>query len=117
MPDTPPPPVAPRGRIFAFSNTPYHGSDGDYVCMAMAEDGHVLAEHLCSHPAYGPHDLGVNVGEHAEGSTWKHEYYAKHYPQGFDVEWIPINEVLMHEGLKAAYEKNQQLRMEASRAE
>jgi hypothetical protein len=37
-------------KIYCFCNG---GSPGWYVVMAMAEDGHVLASHVCSEEATG----------------------------------------------------------------
>ena len=79
-------------------------SSGDVMGFAMAEDGHVLAEHLSSNEDWAMHDLGL-------GSDWKHDDYHEHYPDGsFELEWVsdPDN----HEGWKAAFEKNQKLKEE-----
>lgn len=47
------------------------------------------------------HDLGMN-GE----STWKHEEYSKHYPEGFETEFVPTSDIGTHEGLQAALKLN-----------
>jgi hypothetical protein len=89
-------PVA-KGVIYAFCN----GGSGDWWNMlALAEDGHCLAGHVCSHPSYGRGDMGVT-------GDWKHDLYAKHYPQGFEVVWI--DDPRTDERLRAAYLKNQAL--------
>lgn len=81
------------GKIYGFVNG---GSPGWYVVEALSEDGDFLAQHVCSTPAYGPHDIGV-VG------TLQHEKYEKAYPEGFEVIWI---DDVDDERLKAAYAKH-----------
>ena len=68
------------------------------VVIAMAEDGTFLASHLSSNEMFAQHDIGLT-------SNWKHKTYAKYYPDGYELEWVdnPKN----HEGLMAAYNKNQ----------
>jgi hypothetical protein len=68
--------------------------------MAMAEDGHVLAGHCSSHELWAKHDIGLT-------SDWKHEQYKAHYPDGYEVEWV--DRPFDHEGLMAAYAKNQEI--------
>lgn len=70
-------------KIYAFVN----GSAGfgrDVVSAAIAADGTVLpASHVSSGPGWARHDMG------ADGHcTWKHDVYAAHHPDGFDVEWV-----------------------------
>lgn len=84
-----------KKKIYCFNNG---GSPGWYKALAVAEDGTVLAGHICSHESFMRHDLGMD-------STWKHENYNKHYGEGnWELEWVsnPRN----HEGLKAAFELN-----------
>lgn len=81
-------------KIFGFVNG---GTPGWYIVEALSEDGYFLAQHLCSHPSFGPHDIGVT-------SDWKHEIYRAHYPEGFEVVWV--EDPKTHEGLKAAYERH-----------
>lgn len=73
-----------------------------HSAMALAEDGTYLAGHICSHHGYIPHDMGIEEG------GWKRDLYAKHYPQGFVVEWV--EKPREHAGLMAAYAKNQEKR-------
>lgn len=80
-------------KIYGFVNG---RSPGWYDVCAIAEDGACLASHICSHPAYGPHDIGVT-------SDWKHECYALYYPQGFEVEWVDEADIADHVGLQAAF--------------
>lgn len=86
-----------KPKIFAFSNV----RGGDVQAYGMAEDGTILADHWCSNEAWVPNDLGVTSGR-------KHEEYRKHYPDGFEVEFVLASEVLTHAGLKRAFELNQQ---------
>ena len=89
--------MADKPKIYGFVNG---GSPGLYHVEALSEDGRFLAGHICSHPAYGPHDIGVT-------SDWKHDTYAKHYPGGFEVVWV--DDPKTHEGLNAAYARHLEL--------
>lgn len=51
-------------KIYCFNN----GGSPDWLsAIAICEDGHVLAQHICSHECYMRHDLGM------DGSEWKHK--------------------------------------------
>jgi hypothetical protein len=90
-------------QIYCFNNG---GSAGWYIAAAVADDGHCLATHACSHPVYMRHDLGM------DGSTWKHETYNKHFGAGnWELVWVDSPE---DPRLKAALELNQKLAHEAS---
>ena len=85
-----------KPKIFAFINS---GAGTDWVnSAALAEDGHFVAGHISSNDGWAKHDMGI-------GSDWKHEDYLKHYPEGFDLEWVDGNPT-MHPGVVAAYEKH-----------
>lgn len=90
-------PIAGGKKIFAFCNG---GSPGWYSAMAICEDGHVVAQHICSSEGWIKHDLGI-------GSTSKHDNYAKHCPEGYELVWVDNPKT--HEGLQAAYRLNQEL--------
>jgi hypothetical protein len=91
-----------KHTIYCFNNG---GETGWYVACAIADDGHCLAQHICSHPNFMPHDLGIT-------SDWKHEYYNAHFGEGnWELEWV--DDVKGHEGLKAAFALNQKLREES----
>ncbi len=90
-----------KPKIFAFSNVV---GSGDGIAYAMAEDGTVLGSHWCSHECYVSGDLGVTPGSRPD----RHETYAKHYPDGYEMEFVPASQVLAHEGLKRAFDLNQQ---------
>jgi len=66
--------------IYLFATT-WSSKCGDVVGYAVAEDGHCLAQHLSSSINFAKHDMGLN-------STWKHELYYKHYPDGFELKWV-----------------------------
>lgn len=82
-----------KPKIYGFVNG---GSPGWYSVEAISEDGVFLAGHCCSHPGFGPHDIGVT-------STWHHESYQKYYPDGYEVIWV---EDAKDERIKAAYAKH-----------
>lgn len=84
-------------KIYCFINS---AQPEWYQVCAIAEDGHCLAQHTSSTPVWAQHDIGIT-------SDWKHDNYKKHYPKGYELEWV--NDVLKHTGLMAAYEKNQEL--------
>lgn len=51
------------------------------VGYALAENGEGLASHLSSSEEWSKHDMGLT-------SDWKHEHYAKCFPEGFELIWI-----------------------------
>lgn len=89
-------------KIYCFSNVV---GGGDGIAYAMAEDGTVLGSHWCSHECYVPNDLGVIEGKRLD----RHESYKKHYPNGYEMEFVPARDVLTHKGLQKAFELNQLL--------
>jgi len=91
-------PNAAVHTIYCFNNG---GSPGWYHAMAMADDGHVLGQHICSHELYMQHDLGMT-------SDCKHENYNTHFGTGnWRLEWVA--DPRAHEGLQTAYALNQKL--------
>jgi hypothetical protein len=88
-----------KSKIYVFSNVV---GGGDGFCFALAEDGTVLGSHWCSNEMFAPHDLGVNEGSRPD----RHEKYAKHYPLGYVVEFVPSRNIESHAGLKKAFELN-----------
>lgn len=87
-----------KKKIWCFNNG---GSVGWYTAMALCEDGHVLAQHVCSDEGYMAHDLGL-VG------NWKHENYNAHCGVG-NWELVWVDEPRTHPGVQSAYNLNQQL--------
>lgn len=71
----------------------------DVIPLAVAEDGHILASHYCSHKAYVAHDMGIT-------SNWKHDAYNEHYPDGWELEWIESEDAPNHIGLNEAMRLN-----------
>lgn len=87
-----------KKKIYCFNNG---GTAGMLHAVAICEDGHVLAQHACSHEFYMRHDLGV-VGD------WKHEHYNNHCGEGtWELEWVETPK--KHEGLKKVFALNQTL--------
>jgi hypothetical protein len=72
---------------------------GDVIGYALAEDGAGLGSHLSSSPDFAKHDMGLT-------SNWKHEIYQKHYPEGFELEWIDEDQLDKHEGWQKAFALN-----------
>ena len=70
---------------------------GDVIGYALAEDGQGLASHLSSNMSFSQHDMGLT-------SDWKHEHYAKCYPEGYELEWVDNPE--NHEGWQKALALN-----------
>lgn len=79
--------------IYCFLNG---GSPGWYSVMAISQDGHVLAGHVCSSSSFFLHDIGIE-------SDWKHDKYREHYPDGYRLEWVERDEIDGHAGLQEAF--------------
>jgi hypothetical protein len=95
-----------KPKIFCFSNI----VGGGRAAYAMAEDGTVLGSHWCSPEGYITGDLGVNPGSRPD----RHENdYSKHYPDGYEMEFVPSREIDNHEGLQKAFALNTQQGIEA----
>ncbi len=67
-------------EIYCFVNG---GSPGWYSVDALTEDGEFIAGHICSHPSFGPHDMGCLYD-----CDWKHDGYKERYPAGYVVVWV-----------------------------
>ena len=76
--------------------------DSGVMGYALADDGTALAGHFSSDENFSKHDMGFT-------SDWKHENYRKHYPGGFELEWVddPDN----NEAFKAAFALYKQQQM------
>jgi len=81
--------------IYGFNNG---GGPGWMSACLIAEDGTPLGGHCCSHEGYMPADLGVLEGSRPD----RHEYFRKHYPDGYRMEFVSGSEVKGHEKLMAA---------------
>ena len=89
-------------KIYCFSSI-VRGGDG--MAYAMGDDGVVLGSHWCSSEYYIPHDLGVTEGSRPD----RHEEYKKHFPNGYEMEFIHSSDIKTHQGLTKAFELNQLL--------
>ena len=86
-------------KIYCFLNAT---EDGDGVAYALAEDGTVLGSHFCSGEYWVRNDLGVNEGSRLD----RHKTYSKHYPDGYEMEFVAIKQFKTHAGLSKAIELN-----------
>src|SRR5690242_415848 len=93
-------PIEELPPIYGFNNG---GSPGWYIAVAIAEDGHVLGAHVCSHERYMRHDLGILEGSRPDRHK---DHYQPHYPDGYRMTWVSSDEVMTHAGLNAACERN-----------
>jgi hypothetical protein len=71
---------------------------GDVIGMAISEDGKQIASHYCSGVNWAKHDMGLT-------SDWKHEIYDDLYPNGYELEWIDIENIKTHPVLSLVFEK------------
>ena len=84
-------------KVYVFINS---HSMGNLEGLAIAEDGTVLAGHLSSSEAWVQHDLGVRP------DGWERNEYAAHYPDGFEVEYVPEDRIDGHLGLQYAFQQH-----------
>lgn len=82
-------------KIFVFCNCCEYQW---HSMVALGEDGKVLAGHICSDHFWAKHDMGIDE------NGWKRDIYEKHYPEGFEVEWV--EEPLKDSRVLAAIELN-----------
>lgn len=50
--------------------------NGDIACVALDEDGQVIAHHISSSAGWARHDMGLT-------GNWKHDLYKARYPDGY----------------------------------
>lgn len=86
-----------KPKIFVFINGRY--GNGDVVSIAIAEDGKILANHLCSSEDFARYDMGFE-------STRTHDQYSAYYPDGWQLIWVTKHEAKTHEELQAALQRN-----------
>jgi len=91
-----------KPKIFCFSNVV---GGGDGAALALAEDGMCLGSHWCSHESFVSGDLGVTEGSRPD----RHKTYKEHYPDGYEMVFVPSSEVKNHPQLKIAFELNQKI--------
>lgn len=95
-------PVEELPTIYGFNN----GGGGNWWhAQLIAEDGLGLGGHLCSSEVYMPHDLGCLEGSRPD----RHEAFQKHYPDGYRMAFVPLDQVCGHEKLNAAFALNAKL--------
>jgi hypothetical protein len=81
--------------VYLFSN-----AIGRSECcgFALADDGVMLATEWCSCDDYVRRDLGGYEYTRAD----LREKYAAHFPQGYQIVYVPWRNVIHHAGLQAA---------------
>ena len=83
-------------RIYVFCNR--HAPQW-HSFVALAEDGTVLAGHVCSEHYFAPGDMGITE------ESDKRDAYAAHYPNGYELEYVEATsraDTIAHRGLFAA---------------
>ena len=88
--------------IYGFNNG---GSPGWYTAQLIAEDGTSLGRHICSSEGYMTHDLGILEGTAPD----RHKTFQKHYPDGYRMVFVSMDDVTDCEGLTKAYQLNQEM--------
>jgi len=94
-------PVDSLPVIYGFNNG---GSPSWLSGVLIAQDGTCLGSHICSHEGFMPGDLGVLEGSRPD----RHEGFAKHYPDGYRMEFVRGADVRAHTGLLEAFRLNQE---------
>jgi len=93
-------PISELPFIYGFNNG---GSAGWFYAVLLAEDGECLGSHICPSEAYMPADLGVLAGTRPDRHC---SSFQPHYPEGYQMEFVPYDAVLSHAGLQKAIEIN-----------
>lgn len=57
--------MADLPKVYIYSAGRFGGPDGDYLMVAVAEDGAGLGSHICSSPAWAMGDLHDRTYRHA----------------------------------------------------
>ncbi|TXH52572.1 MAG: hypothetical protein E6Q97_15625 [Desulfurellales bacterium] len=86
-----------KPKIYVFVNSGFRTNN--LSVYAMAEDGEILAGHVCSHVGFIPGDMGLN-------SNNKHEFYMGKYPDGFELKYLNELEAMTDPGFREAIKKN-----------
>ena len=94
-------PVEELPTIYGFNNG---GEPGWYSGCLLAEDGTCLGGHVCSAEGYMPHDYGILEGTRED----RHIGFQAHYPDGYKMEFVGMNDAKTHPGIEAAYKLNQE---------
>ncbi len=88
-------PLSKLPVIWGFNNG---GSDGWCGGVLLAGDGTQLGGHACSHEGYMKADLGVLKGSRLD----RHEEFKKHYPDGYRMDFVSLEDVRGHSELMEA---------------
>jgi hypothetical protein len=102
-------PVNELPVIYGFNNG---GSPGWMSAVLIAQDGTALGGHVCSSEAYMPADLGVLEGPRPD----RHETFAKHYPDGYRMEFVRYDELAGHMAINEAFRLNDAMQEPAESA-
>lgn len=95
--------------IYGWNNG---GEPGWYHACLIADSGHGMGSHLCSHEGFIPGDLGLVEDSRPD----RHEGFRQHYPDGYRMVYVQPSEVMTHPGLNAAVERNRLVAYEAKAA-
>lgn len=98
-----------KPSIYVYSGAP---NGGDGPAFALAEDGTCLGSHYCSNESYAKYDLGVVEGSRPD----RHQTYAAHYPEGYQMVFVPHSNLDDHAGIARALESNRAANSEPSNA-
>lgn len=90
-------PVAELPVIYGFNNG---GNTSNWMGCLIAEDGTPLGTHVCSSESFMLDDLGILEGT----GHWRHEEFKKHYPDGYVMEFVSLEDVETHVKLNKAFE-------------
>lgn len=80
--------------IFGFNNG---GSPGWMIAQLISEDGESMGSHLCSNEAYMLGDLGIIEGTRPD----RHSYFREHYPNGYRMEFVQLDDERLQAAFKA----------------
>lgn len=92
-------PVADLPVIYGFNNG---GSSRFLHAQLIAEDGTGLGSHSCSDEGYMECDLGILEGT----APNRHEGFQKHYPDGYQMQFVKSEDITGHKELNLAFERN-----------
>lgn len=86
-----------KPKILIFANAV---ANEHFEGIAVTEDGHVLTGHLSSSESFMKYDMGLL----AEDWSGKNKIYAERYPEGYELVYIPPEEVKDNELIKKSVE-------------
>ncbi len=101
--------MSTKHKIYCFNNSRpvTHWN----IIVAVADDGHCLAEQICYYQCDFKHDIGIE-------SDCKHNLYNEHFGEGnWELVWIDDPEPGKHPELDAAMALNHQLAKDAAKLE